>query len=96
MTELLDSTVREPSMTTGEAKMLLFALDRLQAQAEWSRAIADGGLDQPSKCKTSSGQSPHLRRILVDVPGECARRVGHADLFRESINGRVGEDPPQA
>jgi hypothetical protein len=67
-----------------------------RAQAEWSGGIAGGGLDQPSKCKSSSGQSPNLRRILVDVQGECARRVGNADLFRESINGRVGEDPPQA
>jgi hypothetical protein len=182
MTELLDTTVREPSMTPGEAEMLLFALDRSRAQfawkvggldaealhrphppsvmtlaglikhlawvedwrvatfvtgepigppwdtaasvpdddwrsaagdspdelyalwrgaveraqAEWSRAIADGGLDQPSKYKTSSGQSPNLRRILVDLHDEYARHVGHADLFRESIDGRVGEDPPQA
>jgi hypothetical protein len=110
MTELLDTTVREPSMTPGEAEMLLFALDRSRAQfawkvrrgaverarVEWSRAIADGGLDQPSKFKTSPGQSPNLRRILVDLHDEYARHVGHADLFRESIDGRVGEDPPQA
>jgi hypothetical protein len=65
-----------------------------RARAAWARAIADGGLDQPSKF-VWSGRSPNLRRILVDVHDEYARHVGHADLFREAIDGLVGEDPPQ-
>jgi hypothetical protein len=32
--------------------------------------------------------------MLVDVSGEYARHVGHADLVRESVDGLVGEDPP--
>jgi hypothetical protein len=172
MNELLDTTVRGPSITPGEAEMLLFELDRSRAQfawkvggldaealhrphppsvvtlaglikhlawvedwrvatfvtgppwdttasvpdddwrsaagdspdefyalwwgaveraqAGWSRAIADGWLDQPLKYKNSSGQSPNLRRILVDLHDEYARHVGHANLFRESIDGWVG------
>lgn len=34
-----------------------------------------------------------LRRIPVDLIEEYVRHVGHADLIRESIDGRVGEDP---
>jgi hypothetical protein len=57
--------------------------------------LAGGGLDQPSKFTTPSGQSPNLRRILVDLHDEYARHVGHADLLREAVDGLVGEDPPQ-
>jgi hypothetical protein len=32
--------------------------------------------------------------MLIDVIEEYARRVGHADLIRESVDGLVGEDPP--
>jgi len=32
----------------------------------------------------------------VDIIEEYARHVGHADLIRETIDGLVGEDPPEA
>jgi Protein of unknown function (DUF664) len=182
MTEdtVLDTTIQEPSMTAGEAEMLLFALDRSRAQfawkcggldaaglnkahppsamtlgglvkhlalvedqytaefvtgqpyprlwaayegpdwvwrsaaddspeelyalwrgaversrAAWATALASGGLDQPSKFTTPSGESPNLRRALVDLHDEYARHVGHADLLREAVDGLTGEDPPQ-
>lgn len=57
--------------------------------------LADGGLDQPSKRDAGTGEIPNLRRVLVDVHDEYARHVGHADLFRETVDGLVGEDPPQ-
>jgi hypothetical protein len=38
---------------------------------------------------------PNLRRMLVDLHDEYARHVGHADLFREAVDGLVDEDPPQ-
>jgi len=67
-----------------------------RSRAAWAAALADGGLDQPSKLRRSgSGRSPNLRRSLVDLHDEYARHVGHADLLREAIDGRVGEDPPQ-
>ena len=34
--------------------------------------------------ETRSGESPNVRR------------VGHADLLREAVDGLVGEDPPQS
>ena len=177
-----DTTFHEPSMTAGEAEMLLFALERSRAQFAWksggldaaaldrrlppsamtlggmlkhlalveelytidftgeppgapldvadwndptwawrtaaddspeelyglwrravtrsrtamAAAIADGGLDQPAQfTKTDEGESPNLRRLVVDLHDEYARHVGHADLLREAIDGLVGEDPPQ-
>ena len=60
-----------------------------------AKALADGGLDQPAKCTVGSDESPNLRRIVVDLHDEYARHVGHADLFREAVDGLVGEDPPQ-
>lgn len=35
-----------------------------------------------------------MRRLLIDLIEEYARHVGHADLIREVIDGRVGEGPP--
>jgi hypothetical protein len=35
-----------------------------------------------------------VRRLLVDLIEEYGRHTGHADLLREAVDGRVGEDPP--
>ncbi len=69
------------------------AVDR--SRAAWRRVLAEGDLDQPSAYTTSEGESPNLRRPLVDLHDEYARHVGHADLLREAVDGLVGEDPPQ-
>ena len=66
-----------------------------RSRAAIAEVLADGGLDQPSKLITDSGESPNVRRILVDLHDEYARHVGHADLLREAVDGLVGEDPPQ-
>jgi hypothetical protein len=58
-----------------------------------AEALADGGLDHLGKLTTPSGESPSLRRILIDLIEEYARHVGHADLIRESVDGLTGEDP---
>ncbi|HYJ68102.1 MAG TPA: DUF664 domain-containing protein [Nocardioidaceae bacterium] len=34
------------------------------------------------------------RRLLCDLIEEYGRHTGHADLLREAVDGRVGEDPP--
>ncbi|MGI9030277.1 MAG: DUF664 domain-containing protein [Ilumatobacteraceae bacterium] len=57
--------------------------------------LANGGLDQPSTLRAGSGESPNVRRVLVDLHDEYVRHVGHADLLREAVDGLVGEDPPQ-
>jgi hypothetical protein len=56
-------------------------------------AIADGGLDRPIHV-TAHGQTASLRRLLFDLVEEYGRHTGHADLLREAVDGRVGEDPP--
>lgn len=67
-----------------------------RSRAAMTAMLTHGGLDQPAKyTSTDSGESPNLRRIVVDLHDEYARHVGHADLMREAVDGLVGEDPPQ-
>lgn len=35
----------------------------------------------------------NLRRLVVDLIEEYGRHTGHADLLREAVDGRTGEDP---
>jgi uncharacterized damage-inducible protein DinB len=66
-----------------------------RARANLSRALADGDPGRLSRFTWPDGQTPSARRLLVDIIEEYARHTGHADLLRESIDGRVGEDPPE-
>ncbi len=56
------------------------------------RALADDGPDLVFR--NAGGHEESLRRLLVDMIEEYGRHTGHADLLREAIDGRVGEDPP--
>ena len=40
------------------------------------------------------GRHANLRRLVCDLIEEYGRHTGHADLIREAVDGRVGEDPP--
>ena len=77
-----------------------------QLMAQWQAAVdrsrtlvaeaaADGGLGRLASYTSRDGRSPSLRRLLMDMIEEYARHVGHADLIRESVDGLVGEDPPE-
>ena len=57
-------------------------------------ALAQGGLDRLAG-RELWGVPVNLRRLLVDTNEGYARHTGHTDLIRESIDGLVGEDPPQ-
>jgi hypothetical protein len=57
-------------------------------------ALAGGGLDQPVAAHNDAGDHANLRRLLCDLVEEYGRHTGHADLIREFVDGRVGEDPP--
>ena len=35
-----------------------------------------------------------VRRHVCDLIEEYGRHTGHADVLREAVDGRVGEDPP--
>ena len=56
-------------------------------------ALADGGLDQEIHA-SEHGRHANLRRLVCDLIEEYGRHTGHADLIREAVDGRVGEDPP--
>jgi Protein of unknown function (DUF664) len=57
-----------------------------------SRSLASDGLD--GIYHTAGGSAHTLRRPLVDMIEEYAGHTSRADLLREAIDGRVGEDPP--
>jgi hypothetical protein len=68
------------------------AVERSRASVQ--EALAHGGMDRLASRPNHWGGFTSLRRIVVDVNEEYARHTGHADLIRESIDGRVGEDAP--
>ncbi len=65
-----------------------------RCRAAFTEALADGGLDRPAGFVWPDGQTVSRRRLLVDLIEEYARHTGHADLLREAVDGRVGEDAP--
>jgi hypothetical protein len=65
-----------------------------RSRARFSAALADGGLDQPIHLSDDEGRHPSLHRLLCDHLEEYARHTGQADLIREAVDGRIGEDPP--
>jgi hypothetical protein len=68
------------------------AVERSRARLE--AALAGGGLDQPVHLGGPDGRHANLRRLLCDLIEEYGRHTGHADLLREAVDGRTGEDPP--
>jgi hypothetical protein len=68
------------------------AVDR--ARAKVAEALADGGLDRLVHASDGAGHHASLRRLVCDMLEEYGRHTGHADLLREAVDGRVGEDPP--
>jgi len=69
------------------------AVERSQRRVR--EALADGGLDQLVHVSDDEGNRASLRRLLCDLIEEYGRHTGHADLLREAVDGRVGEDPPE-
>jgi len=68
------------------------AVERARVRVE--KALATGGLDQLIHTGWPDGRRMSLRRLLFDLIEEYSRHTGHADLLREAVDGRVGEDPP--
>ncbi|MDY6998141.1 MAG: DUF664 domain-containing protein [Actinomycetota bacterium] len=68
------------------------AVDRSRGRLD--AALQRGGLDQLVAVSNSDGEHASLRRLLCDLIEEYGRHTGHADLLREAVDGRVGEDPP--
>ena len=68
------------------------AVDRSRAAVR--EALEHGG--PGATYRASDGHEETVRRLLVDMIEEYARHTGQADLIREAVDGRVGEDPPGA
>ncbi len=64
-----------------------------RARERVAAALARGGLDQEIAAADGDGHHANLRRLLLDMVEEYGRHTGHADLIREAVDGRTGEDP---
>ncbi len=62
-----------------------------RSRALVAEALADGGPARPARRSWPDGRTPSLRWILCHMIEEYARHNGHADLLRESVDGRTGE-----
>lgn len=81
----------------GDSPAVLYSLWQdgvTRARSSIAEALTNGGLDQ-RVAYDESDDPISVRRLLVDMIEEYARHVGHADLIRESVDGLVGEDPPE-
>ncbi len=65
-----------------------------RSRGRLSAALTDGGLDQLVHASGSDGIRASLRRLVCDLIEEYGRHTGHADLLREAVDGRTGEEPP--
>ena len=65
-----------------------------RSRAKLAAVLAAGGLDQEAFAADESGNHASVRRLVFDMLEEYGRHTGHADLLREAVDGRVGEDPP--
>ena len=65
-----------------------------RSRARLTAAFARGGPDQLVHMGTPDGRHASLRRLLCDLIEEYGRHTGQADLLREAVDGRIGEDPP--
>jgi hypothetical protein len=65
-----------------------------RSRARLAAALTGGGLDQLVHVSWPDGRHASLRRLLCDMLEEYGRHTGHADLLREAVDGRTGEDPP--
>jgi hypothetical protein len=80
---------------TPESLEALFRESVAKGQALVDEAIAAGGLGGLTEAADDDGNHANVRRMVFDMIEEYGRHVGHADLIRESVDGLVGEDPPE-
>jgi hypothetical protein len=64
-----------------------------RSRERFAAALRAGGTDQPVHASDGEGHHASLRRLLCDLLEEYGRHTGHADLLREAVDGRTGEDP---
>jgi Protein of unknown function (DUF664) len=64
-----------------------------RSRTRLASALSEGDVDQSVHASMPDGRHANLRRLLCDLIEEYGRHTGHADLIREAVDGRVGEDP---
>ncbi len=79
---------------TAEERYEIYDAAVARADERISGALAEGGLDLVAHADDGNGNHASLRRLIFDLVEEYGRHTGHADLLREAVDGRVGEDPP--
>jgi uncharacterized damage-inducible protein DinB len=62
-----------------------------RSRSRVTEALAEGGPERLARRTWPDGRAPSLRWILCHMIEEYARHNGHADLFRESVDGVTGE-----
>jgi hypothetical protein len=90
-----DWDFRSAAADSPEALYELYDGSVQRSRRRIAAALDDGGLDQSVLVAAPDGTHASLRRLLFDLVEEYGRHTGHADLIREAIDGRVGEDPPE-
>jgi len=83
---------RSAAQDTPEQLTALWAAAVDRSRRAVSDALAKAG--PGGLYRDANGKEISVRRLLVDMIEEYARHTGHADLIREAVDGRVGEDPP--
>jgi hypothetical protein len=64
-----------------------------RSRAAFAAFLDVGGLDQQVHVAEVVGEPVSARRVVCDLLEEYGRHTGQADLLREAVDGRVGEDP---
>jgi hypothetical protein len=65
-----------------------------RSRARFAAVLDDGGPGAAVHASDGEGRHASARRLLFDLLEEYGRHCGHADLLREAVDGRIGEDPP--
>ncbi|MEO7587718.1 MAG: DinB family protein [Arachnia sp.] len=84
------------SVTAEDTPESLYAMwdEAVERSRDRFASSLEKGLDQEAHLTFDDGQHVSMRRIVFDLVEEYGRHTGHADLLREAVDGRVGEDPP--
>lgn len=85
-----DGAVADPDVVAA-------AWEAWRAEVEFATRFVDGAssldvtADDPENQHGTGGGAMSLREALVGMIEEYARHMGHADLLRERIDGRIGQ-----
>jgi uncharacterized damage-inducible protein DinB len=60
-------------------------------EVAFAQQYVDGSLDLAARAPMKDGSTVAMREVIVHMVEEYARHIGHADLLRERIDGRVGQ-----